>query len=255
MSRLNGLIRSHIRRVPWETVSRILRQDELRDPALCPRCPEQFWNEAFTQGNGGTCFENNYAFAALLGSLGYEGYLTINDLGEGSRNHCATSIVIGKRRYLVDVTLPIDVALPYSETDVTRRATPFHTFTVEPLGNRRYQVERTRHPNRRAYVLCDKTVSLDEYRRATAADYGPAGLFLDRVIVVKIKGNTFWRFSSSDRPWRIEGFDRAARHTIELPPDAVAKRVADHFGMHEQPIRQALQALEKKVQGQVHEHA
>ncbi len=243
VARLNRLIRAHIRRVPWETVSRIIKRGKFRDPALCPRLPDEFWDEAFTLGNGGTCFENNYAFAALLGSLGYQGYLTINDLGEGCRNHCATTIEIGNRRYLADVTLPIDVALPFSDTGVTRRSTPFHTFSVRPLGNRRYQIERTRHSKREAYVLSDEPVRLDEYERAIADDYGPAGLFLDRVIIVKIKGDTFWRFSSSDTPRRIEGFDRAGRHTMELPLDALAKRVADHFGMHERMIMQALQVM------------
>ncbi len=244
--RLNRLIRAHIRSVPWETVSRIIRRDELCDPALCPRMPEEFWYDAFTRGNGGTCFESNYAFAALLGSLGYQGYLTINDLGEGSRNHCATTVKFGKKRYVVDVTLPIDCALPVAHTAITRRSTPFHTFSARPLGNRLYQIQRTRHPKREVYLLRDVAVSLDEYEQAITADYGPTGLFLDRVIIVKIKGDTFWRFSSSDRPFRIEGFDRAGKHIIPLSPTAPAGKLAQHFGMQEEKIVQALHTLENK---------
>ncbi len=67
---LDSLIAAYGRAVPWESASRIARRSQRSTSSDCPRLSEEFWNEAMRFGTGGTCFESNYAFMALLGSLG-----------------------------------------------------------------------------------------------------------------------------------------------------------------------------------------
>src|SRR5690348_9573200 len=79
---LDRLIAAYPARVPWESVSRIVRRARTERTEDCPRWPETFWQEAITLGMGGTCFESNCAFFALLQSLGFDGYLTVNDMNK-----------------------------------------------------------------------------------------------------------------------------------------------------------------------------
>ncbi|MCA9956361.1 MAG: arylamine N-acetyltransferase, partial [Anaerolineales bacterium] len=100
---LEKLLAAYYCTVPWESIFRIVQRAE--DPS--PRWPEQFWREAMTQGAGGTCFESNYAFFALLQTLGYDGYLTINNMGESIGCHTAVVIVLDGQKWLVDVGIPL----------------------------------------------------------------------------------------------------------------------------------------------------
>ena len=50
---LNRLIRAYILRVPWESVSRIVKRQTTPEIESCPRWPDEFWQEAFEYGTVG----------------------------------------------------------------------------------------------------------------------------------------------------------------------------------------------------------
>lgn len=143
---LNRLIRAYIRRVPWESVSRIVKRHTTPETELCPRWPDEFWQEALKYGTGGTCFENNLAFFTLLNDLGFDGYLTINDM-ENPACHTASIITLNGQKYLADVTIPIHCALPIYANQLTRRSNEFHQYTIRPESNCRYAIEQSHHRN------------------------------------------------------------------------------------------------------------
>jgi arylamine N-acetyltransferase len=236
---LNRLIRAYIRHIPWESVSRMIKRHTTRETDLCPRWPEEFWQEALHYGTGGTCFENNLAFFALLKSLGFDGYLTINDM-ENPACHTACMITLHRQKYLADVAIPIHCALPVYPSQITRRSTEFHHYTIRPEQNHRYAIERSHHPKRRVFTLIDIPVPLENYYRAVRNDYEETGYFLDRVIIVKVIEGCLWRFSSADTPFRLEGFDKISRQERMLDRDALASSLAAHFGIDEDKIALAL---------------
>lgn len=242
---LNRLIRSYVRKVPWESVTRIVQHASL-EPALCPRWPEAFWHDAIRHGTGGTCFESNYAFSQLLQQLGYTGYLTINDMGTQRGCHSAILLHLDRRKLLVDIAIPLLVTLQIDPTRITRRSTWLHSYTVQPDGADRYQILRSRHPKRNIYTLLDTPVPEAGYRQVVARDYEQTGLFLDRVIIVKIIGERLWRFSSADQPFRLESFGQHDRQEIEVPSEHAAAILSEHFGMPEERIAAALQAVNRR---------
>jgi arylamine N-acetyltransferase len=239
---LNRLIDAYVQTVPWESASRIARCLVRTAPADRVRWPEEFWEEALGRGTGGTCFESNLAFFSLLRSLGYEGYLTINDMDDTAGCHSAIVVRNGVRRHLADVGIPIYRALIVDPTSITKARTPFHLYFVLPDGPQRYQVERSDHPKRNVYTFVDVPVTTDAYYAATIQDYGEQGLFLDRVIVNRIVGGRQWRFSSGELPLRIQGFDRRGRSEVLLERGRIATTVARHFGIDETTLRTALAA-------------
>jgi arylamine N-acetyltransferase len=240
---LNRLIRAYIRRVPWESASRIVKRHSTGNPARCPRWPAEFWTEALRLGTGGTCFENNLAFFTLLTALGFRGYLTINDMLPARACHTAIIILWQKRKYLVDVAIPMHCALPVRRGTPTRRSTSFHNYTVRPCGEGIFEIERSHHPKRNIYTLIDKFVPLKEYRAAVQRDYEGAGYFLDRVIIVKVIADALWRFSSAEKPYKLEAFMKSSKQQKLLAPERVAQLVAERFGIAEELVAAALSYL------------
>ncbi len=240
---LDQLVTAYTARVPWESASRIARRATILNTADCPRWPDAFWRSAIEQGMGGTCFESNYAFFWVLKALGFSGYFTINNMGEVEGCHTALVITLDTRRFLVDVGMPIYLPIPLDEKRVTGRETAHHTFSVEPLGDGQYAVWRDRHPRPDCYTLIDSPVSDADYRAATTADYGPDGLFLNRVIVHRIVDGVVWRFAGDDAPYHLESFDNGDKtyHLLGHDAKSAAHRVAACFGMNTVPLVTAIE--------------
>jgi arylamine N-acetyltransferase len=243
LSFLEELISAYTRRVPWESAFRIVKRGRTRDLVDCPRWPDEFWTEAIEKGGGGTCFESNYAFFALLISLGYRGYLTINNMGNSTGCHAAIVLKIGGSLWLADVGLPVYRPLPVNAQVKTIRSSRFHRYTVTPEGNKSFQIDRDRHPLPNCYTLINQPVPDAQFRQATTDDYGPEGHFLDQVIVTKVVGELVWRFSSRERPFLLERFEDGKKYTQRLPEGEreLAAVVGHRFSIDEDTVCTALQ--------------
>lgn len=243
LRRLNRLIRAYTRAVPWESASRIARRNATAQAAACARGPAAFWNDAVARGTGGTCFESNGAFWMLLNTLGYRSSLTINDMGQQRACHTAIIAAIDGSEYLVDVGIPLHCAVPLNPRAPTRRRAAFHTYVARPTTPQRFEIERTRHPKRTIYTLHTYAVPATAYAAAIEQDYGPEGLFLDRVIITKVVDERVWRFSSAEQPYTLEAFSPTVKQTLPLPSDP-SGALAAHFGMDETIIATALAAVQ-----------
>ncbi len=142
-------------RTPAQTTSlcqRILGRFGL--PAQPPLTPETLqslvkgytravpWESHFARGTGGTCYESNYAFFGLLRRLGFEGYLTINDMGAAIGCHSAIVVALAGKKYLVDMGYPVHAVLPLLEEGATTAENTIMDYAVEPLGEGRYAIWR-----------------------------------------------------------------------------------------------------------------
>ena len=241
---LDRLMVAYTETVPWETAFRMVRRDEIAETAVCPRWPKQFWQDNIERGGGGTCFESNYAFFALLQSLGFEGYLTINNMGESIGCHTAIVIILDGQKWLVDAGLPVFAPIPISANGRMIRTTPFMCFSIRPDGENIYQVERWPHPQQNAFTFIDQPIDEETYRRATIADYDQNGLFLDRVIINKIIEGVAYRFNMWEYPWAINQFGWGTRTDIALG-DEPETAVAQHFGLDEAIVCKAFVLSQK----------
>src|SRR5262245_59501405 len=91
---LDTLLAAYKARLPRDSTTRIVKRAATADTAACPRWPEEFWTDALERAGGGTCYESNYALFALLRSLGYDGYLTLNNMRDIARPACHAAIVL-----------------------------------------------------------------------------------------------------------------------------------------------------------------
>lgn len=242
---LNRLLHAYTHSVPWESASRIAKQRATPDLARRPRWPEEFWDEAIRRGSGGTCFESNYAFFALLRALGYEGHLTINDMGSTVGCHTACVVTLPNGRYVVDVGFPLHRALPLDADPAHEHYvyTRLRSYWVQPVAPHRYRIDFNGLHKRNAFTLIDEPVAEDAYCAATTRDYDVAGLFLDKVIIQKFRDGRTWRFTSHERPYHLFAFNRSRRAEYTLAEHDAPAALADCFGMDVELIRAALAAV------------
>jgi len=241
---LNQLILAYIRKVPWESVSRIVKRHDTLDTKDCPRWPEEFWGDAMEFGLGGTCYESSLAFYSLLTALGYTGYLTVNDMGESRGCHAAIVILFQSKKYLVDITIPVHAAVQFNPQKVSTRRTPFYNYTIRPVGENKYEVERSHHSRRNAFTLIDIPVSLPDYRTILENDYKETGHFLNSVVMVKLIDSQTWRFFSNYQPFKLETFSRAGKHESFMENGTLSSTLARLFQMPESKINAALSWIE-----------
>lgn len=239
---LAALIGRYVEKVPWESASRIAKRARTADPASCPRWPREFWDDAMRLGTGGTCFESNLAFWSVLESLGFEGYLTINNMQESIGCHTAIVVTMRDERWLVDAGYPIYAPLRLIPHSRSHSQTPWITFTATWVGDNRYEITRAPHPAPYCFTLINTPVDVNDYLAATTGDYGPDGLFLDGLIVNKVVNDQLWRFSSAEAPPALLLFENGSRTDHAITGD-VAAQVSVHFGIHVDVIRAAFAAL------------
>jgi arylamine N-acetyltransferase len=240
---LAALLDAYVHRVPWESASRIAKRAVIKDTRDCPRWPDEFWSDASRLGTGGTCFESNYAFFSLLRALGYEGYLTINDMNATRGCHTAIIIHLDGERLLVDAGFPVHCLITLDEHDATRSVSAYQTYTLRPEVDHRFTLTRGPHPAPYCFTLIDQPISDHDYRTATTADYGDASLFLDQVIVTRVVDGRIWRFAGREQPHRLAAFEGGDRIDHPIESD-LAAAVGHRFGMNDAVLRRALAATD-----------
>ncbi|MDE2821484.1 MAG: arylamine N-acetyltransferase [Chloroflexota bacterium] len=242
-SALRRLLDRYTRIVPWESASRIVRRAKHESQDDCPVFAEAFWESALERGTGGTCYESNYAFFSLLRRLGYDGYLTINDMATAIGCHSAIIIWLEGRKRLVDVGYPLYAVLPLPERETAAVESPFFRYKVEGAGEKRYRIWRRPHPQELAFTLVDEPVSDADYRAITVHDYRhDGGQFLNEIVIHKVIDDQLWRFNSDDPPWHLQVFVDGQRENHYLDGD-VAGQLASRFNMDHTILGEAMQAL------------
>ncbi|MEO0565355.1 MAG: arylamine N-acetyltransferase [Chloroflexota bacterium] len=237
------LLAAYVRRVPWGSVCRIARRAANDTPAKRARFVDAFWTDVLAGAGDGTCFESNYAFFALLLDLGYEGYLTINDMGETIGCHSAIVLQIDGEKWLVDVGLPVFALLHLTLDDTTRADSPWHIYHAIPADDGvTYAIMRSHHPKPVAFTLKDVPVSDADYRARLVRDHEADGLFLDKVILNMVVDDVYWRYNGRGNPRQMESFPSRANKQTHLIDGDIAEALAARFGMDEERLRAALDA-------------
>jgi hypothetical protein len=115
-------------RVPFENVSKIVRDAEVRELSEKPRRPEVFWREHLELGAGGTCFARVAAFEWLISELGFHARPVLGRV-ESDFDHAALLVALGAGEWICDVGFPLPALLPASPGEIE---TVSSTLAVSP---------------------------------------------------------------------------------------------------------------------------
>ena len=244
---LEAILNAYVQTVPWESASRIVRRAHTSETARCPRWPAEFWEGAIERGLGGTCFESNYAFLALLQALGFEGYLTINNMHDYVGCHTVTVVQLDGAQWMADAGFPVLTPLRLDAHRRTEATSRWLHYTAQPDLNKGnvFVIERSPHPKPYMLTVINKPVADADYRAATINDYGPNGIFLHEVVINKVVDGELWRFSTGESPLRLQSFpnNRLVTFSLEGSRDEIAHIVAAKFGIDENVLCKALECV------------
>jgi len=220
-------------RVPFETISKIVRNAAVPDPAEKPRRPEIFWSEHLSLGTGGTCFARVAAFDALLRALGFQ---TRKVLGRVERDFDHAAVLVERQgdHSICDVGFPLPALLPARETrvdaplvdlQVTATATGFRIEFEGgvPEGPRLLEIFRAEVSDREFDIRWRETFDL-------------RSRFLSQVL---LRSELESRVVSYARG-QIRLDDRHSRTTVPIAPPR-APRLSDFFGIDRDVVARALE--------------
>lgn len=234
--------------VPWESASRIVRAATVARQQDRPRRPAEFWQRAIVDGTGGTCFESDYAFGALLRALGYRAEFRINDMPDENEVACHAAVVVtlDGARYLSDVGLgsPIECPLPLDVEGerVVEGATERYRLRPESPDtvDLRREGALDDQENAPMYLFVDRPVSDEAYDARLVEDYGEGGLFLDAVRLTRwFADGTALRYSPGrglieridrrwrDRAWHSDDRVRELSRLFAMPHALIARAFSE----------------------------
>ncbi|NPV68029.1 MAG: hypothetical protein HPY64_12870 [Anaerolineae bacterium] len=239
---LNRLLLAWAMHIPWESASRIARHQQPGAPADYARLPEAFFADALRLGTGGTCFESNLALKAVLDAIGFHSTLALCDMTTKTiEPHCALIVTLEGTRYLADVGYPIPTALPLDPDVSTSVATPVYDYHAAPVAADRWLVRRTsRQFEQISFWVNSTPVDPERFHARLLRDHAPDGLFLDEVIIQKLRGGQFWRYSEDKGLVRRTVGREEPVHLAVTAARPLPKLLSDIFGMDRRVIESAL---------------
>jgi arylamine N-acetyltransferase len=180
-----------------------------------------------------------------LQHLGFDGYLTINKIIDKSSVHSAIVILIGDRKYIVDIGYPTYAPIEVSEKAVTVSDNSPIRYRCTPASPKEYIIENFPHPKPYLYHFTDNPVNPGEYLEMAGKDYGEGGLFSDRIIIRKMINKVPTRFDSEDIPYNIHTLQNGEKLKTLIKEEDLVTRLSDHFKMNPKIISQAFMILNK----------
>lgn len=244
---LAELITAYCHTVPWESASRIVRKKRLTAPEKCLVMPEAFWQGAIEYGTGGTCYESNLAFFYLLQQLGFDAYLTINSIADKSSEHTAIVVRMNEHKYIADVGYPMYAPVTFSATETMYTEYDSIIYSAEPIGPHEYIIKNTPHPKPYLFHLKDVSVDNSIYLQKAINDYEANGLFLDRIIIRKVKHGLPTRFDSEDLPFNIHTLQQGSRERKYIDEQDYSTVLSDYFSIDKTLLESAFRYLHSEV--------
>ena len=184
-------------------------------------------------------------FFCFLQHLGFDGYLTINKVIDKSSVHSAIVIMIGDKKYIVDIGYPTYAPIPVFEERVTLVDASPLTYRCTPVAAKEYIIENFPHPRPYLYHFTDIPVNPKDYLEMAGKDYGEGGLFSDRIIIRKVINKVPTRFDSEDAPYNIHTLHNGEKRRTLIKAEDLVTRLSDHFSMDRKMIAQAFSILNK----------
>jgi arylamine N-acetyltransferase len=234
-------------RLPYENLSKILKQEREGRCARARRHAEEVIVEHTSMGTGGTCFSLTATLLHVLRAIGFRAEPILADRRYGENTHSALVVWVDGRPCLLDPGyLIVDpIALDDGGDGERRIATEFNELVLTPReGGSRLDLE-TLQQGSRSYRLTFKTdpADRDEFLRAWDASFDWDMMrypLLTRVVDGRQLYLQARRFQTRNR----DGVERR-----DVDPSDLAREIATEFGLDASVAARALAVLDRRGEG------
>jgi arylamine N-acetyltransferase len=228
-------------KLPYENLTKIIKEHEVGRGPQARRTPREVIADHQRLGSGGTCFSLTAALLHLVRALGFPAAPILADRRYGANTHSALLVWIDEQPHLLDPGYLL--VEPIALTGGTQRVqTAFNQVVLTPQSGGDKIELSTRQNGAETYRLTFKAAPADEgeFLRAWDASFDwdmmryPLLTRTDGAQQLYLRGGRF----------QARRQDAVSRE--EIPPDALARRIAAEFGVSPQVAEQALEILHRK---------
>jgi len=246
---LTELTSAHLRRIPFENVSKIYRA-RIRGIREIPRL-DDFLDGVERYNFGGTCYTNNYYLHLLLAHLGYEARLCAADIsvnGAPPNGHMVNVVTINESEAIADVGYgaPFWQPLPRDGTDDLERRLGHERYVLKPQDSKgRSRLELYRDNQlAHGYVLKPDGKDVRDFADVVARSYGDQAPFLNRLLLVRFFDD--WALVLRNNSL-TEMRDSTSISKSLQTLDSIANVIVDRFGIPAKFASAVLESLGDKV--------
>ncbi|WAS99141.1 arylamine N-acetyltransferase [Nannocystis punicea] len=242
---LHELVSSHLIKVPFENVSKLLRPADAPANAIPPI--EEFLRGIGEQDLGGTCYALNAHFAALLQFLDYDVELLAADAGGVPRAHAVCRVSFEDQLHLVDVgygapfyhPIPLDslpLQIPHGALGYALDRHASHREAVEVVML--HQGARIHN-----YIAKPPPVAPDGFAAAIERSNAPDAHFMRRLKIIRFFAS---RVLEIDNNRLITTHHNITTVTPIRDLDELEAIVHEALQLPRMPVREAAEALQAR---------
>jgi hypothetical protein len=228
--------------IPYENLTKIIRDEEAGTPGRARRHPAQVLSEHIDLGTGGTCFSLTATLIHLLRALGWESEPILADRRYGANTHCALLVWIEGKPHLLDPGYLILEPVPLSAEAPLSLQNSFNRLLLAPRAKSGkidlYTVRNHARTLRLTYKI--ESVDATEFIRVWDESFDwdmmryPLLTRIDGGCQIYLRGNRYQvRSCSGVRSERI-------------PADVVVGRIARDFGISVSVAARAISILAQR---------
>ncbi|MCS7166406.1 MAG: arylamine N-acetyltransferase [Gemmatales bacterium] len=230
-------------RLPYENLSKIVREAERGRVPEARRTPEEVITDHIRLGTGGTCFSLTATLLHIVRQLGWEAQPILADRPYGPDTHCALLLWKQGRPHLVDPGFLISDLIELPKEGPLTLATSFHNLELRPRNdNAKFDLYVVSPKSELQLRLTYKTtpVEWDEFLRIWDLSFDWEMMRYPLVTQVR-KGEHIYLKGN-----RLQ---RRSHHQVvreELPLQELARYIHEIFGIAPCLVYKALRILKQR---------
>lgn len=229
-------------RLPYENLSKIVRDDQTTNQEKARRLPEEVLHDFYQLGAGGTCYSLTWTLLQLIRSLGFQAEPILADRRYGPDTHTALIVWINGMQHLIDPGYLLVEPIPIPRYEIIQIPTSFNEVELIPdKSHNRMELKTIQH-NQSTYRLTYKTDPVDTHQFLAAWDQSFQFDMMKYPVLSKIINNKQMYLQKNHLLIR----SKEESQRLEIEPGKISETITTIFGIHPSLVADALNLLHRK---------
>jgi arylamine N-acetyltransferase len=226
-------------RLPYENITKIIKQAEYGNPEKARRYPEEVIEAHMQWGTGGTCFSLTVALLYLVRSLGWKAEYILADRHYGQNTHCAMIIWIDDVPHLLDPGYLITEPIPLVFKEEREVIAGSNKLILAPEVAKQRLSLSTERRGKKTYRLTYKTFPVDigQFQEAWDASFYWEMMHYPLLVHTVNSQQKYLRGSML----QVSSGESVNRRKIQM--DALIAGISEEFRIHPSVVAQAMSIL------------
>lgn len=228
--------------LPYENLSKILRDQQTSNLDEARRLPDEVLNDYFELGAGGTCYSLTWTLLHLIRALGYQAEPILADRRYGPNTHSALMVTIQNVSHLIDPGYMLVEPIPMTRTGAIEVPTSFNDVALIPVDRSNRMELQTIQNKQSTYRLTYKMEPVDTAQFLAAWDQSFQFDMMKYPVLSKIINDKQMYLQKNHLMIR----SKQETQRLEIEPGKMSDTITNIFGIHPSLVADALDLLHRK---------